>query len=116
MMIASIGLYGIMSYAVVRRRVEIGIRMALGADRTGAIRLILREALLLVGVGSAIGLALALAAARAARALLYDLEPWDPTTLLAGVVALGSVALLASWLPARRASRLEPTLALRENY
>lgn len=115
MVIASVGLYGVMSYAVVRRRVEIGIRMALGADRTGAVRLILREALLLVGIGTAIGVALALAAGRAARTLLYNLEPWDPTTLLAAIVSLGSVALLASWLPARRASRLEPSLALREN-
>jgi predicted permease len=115
MVIASVGLYGMMSFAVARRRVEIGIRMALGADRSGAIALIMREAIVLVGIGAAIGTGLALTAARTARGLLYNLDPWDPATLLAAVAGLSSVALLASWLPARRASRLEPTIALRES-
>jgi ABC-type lipoprotein release transport system permease subunit len=70
--------------------------------------------MVLVAIGAATGLGLAMAAARTARGLLYNLEPWDPATLLVAVAALCTVALVASWLPARRASRLEPTIALRE--
>jgi predicted permease len=114
MVIAMIGVYGVMSYTVARRRNEIGVRIALGADRGDVLRMVMREACALLAVGLAIGTPLALAAARGAAALLYGLTPNDPTTVVAAVATLGSVAVLASYLPARRASRLEPTVALRE--
>jgi ABC-type antimicrobial peptide transport system permease subunit len=114
MVIAMIGVYGVMSYTVARRRNEIGVRIALGADRGDVLRMVMREACALLAVGLAIGTLLALAAARGAAALLYGLTPNDPTTVVAAVATLGSVAVLASYLPARRASRLEPTVALRE--
>jgi putative ABC transport system permease protein len=113
-LIATIGLYGVMSYTIARRRVEIGIRMALGADRGSVIRMIVREAGMLLVAGLTIGTALAMLAGRAATTLLYDVKPWDPATLAVAIATLGAVTLLASWLPARRASRLAPTVALRE--
>jgi ABC-type antimicrobial peptide transport system permease subunit len=113
-LIATIGLYGVMSYMVVRRQIEIGIRMALGADRRMVVGLIVREAGVLLAAGLAIGVALSIAAARTATSLLYGITPWDATSLGAGIAGLAVVALLASWLPARRASRLAPTIALRE--
>jgi putative ABC transport system permease protein len=114
-LLATIGLYGVMSYMVARRRSEIGIRMALGADRALVVRLMLREALVLLGAGVLLGLALAAAAARATASLLFGLEPGDPATLAAAVAVLGAVGVLSSYLPARRASRLEPTVVLRED-
>jgi predicted permease len=113
-LIAAIGLYGVMSYMVARRRVEIGIRMALGADRSKVFALVLREAGLLLGAGIAAGAVLAGYAARLAQTLLYGLTPWDPITFASGAALLGIVSLLASWLPARRAAHLPPTMALRE--
>lgn len=114
LVIATVGLYGLMSYMVARRRVEIGIRMALGADRARTMVLIGREAVVLLGIGIAIGLGLALWTGRSAGALLFNLQPWDPMSLGAAAAGLGVVALLASGLPAWRASRLDPTIALRE--
>jgi putative ABC transport system permease protein len=113
-LIATIGLYGVMSYVVARRQMEIGIRMALGADRGMVVRLIVREAGVLLAAGLAIGAGLSIAAGRTATSLLYGLQPWDAASLTAGLAGLATVALLASWLPARRASRLDPTIALRE--
>ena len=113
-LLATIGLYGVMSYMVARRRSEIGIRMALGADRRDVVRMILREAATLVGIGLAVGVGAALAAAQTAKALLFGLTPNDPATLAMAAAGLAAVALVASYLPARRASRLEPTIALRE--
>jgi predicted permease len=113
-LIAMIGLYGVMSYSVMRRRNEIGIRMALGADRREVLVMVMREALTLLAVGLAIGLASAVAAARSASAMLFGLQPHDPATLAAAAAALAIVAMAASYLPALRASRLEPTTALRE--
>ena len=113
MLIATIGLYGVMSYMVTRRKVEIGIRMALGADPRNVVRMVLGESGLLLAVGVVIGIGLALAASRWAATLLFGLQPWDPASIGMGVGALGLVSLLAAWLPARRASRLEPTVALR---
>jgi predicted permease len=113
-LIATVGLYGVMSYMVTRRRREIGIRMALGADSASVVRMVVREAGLLLAAGLAAGTVLAIVAARSASALLYGLEPWDPATVGMGIVALASVSLLASWLPARRAARFDPTVALRE--
>jgi ABC-type antimicrobial peptide transport system permease subunit len=111
--IATIGLYGVMSYMVARRKTEIGIRMALGADRQTVLRLVLGEAGVLLAIGLVAGIGLAIAGGRAAAALLYGLKPWDAPTLLAGVGGLAAVAILASWLPAHRATRVEPTVALR---
>ena len=113
-LIATIGLYGVMSYMVARRRNEIGIRMALGANRGEVVRMVMREAGLLLGAGVVVGLVASVAAARAARTLLFGLGPGDPSTLAMAAAGLGVVALLASYLPALRAARLEPTEALRE--
>jgi putative ABC transport system permease protein len=113
-LIATIGLYGVMSYMVARRRVEIGIRMALGADRGRVVRMVVAEAGALLMIGIAIGAGLSILAAWSAAALLYGLEPWDPLTLRLAIALLGAISLLASWLPAYRASRLAPTVALRE--
>jgi ABC-type antimicrobial peptide transport system permease subunit len=113
-LIATIGLYGVMSYMVARRKMEIGIRMALGADAGAVVRLIVREAGLLLAIGLIVGIALSIAAGRTAASLLYELKPWDVGSLAIGIAGLASVALLASWLPARRAARVAPTIALRE--
>jgi predicted permease len=112
--LATVGLYGVISYMVARRRSEIGIRIALGADRSGIIRLVLQEAVLLLGAGLIVGTGLALASARAANSLVYGLHPNDPLTLACAVAGLIVIALLASTLPAWRAARVEPMSALRE--
>ena len=113
MLIATIGLYGVMSYMVSRRRVEIGIRMALGAEPRSVVRMILGESGLLLGAGVLVGVGLAIGASRYAASLLYGLQPWDPISIALAVLSLGLVSLIAAWIPARRASRLAPTLALR---
>jgi predicted permease len=113
-LIATIGLYGVMSYMVARRRNEIGIRMALGADRADVVRMVMREAALLLTAGVVVGLVISVLAARTATTLLFGLQPGDPATLAMAAAGLGLVAMLASYLPALRASRLEPTEALRE--
>jgi len=113
-LIATIGLYGVMSYTVARRRNEIGIRMALGADRRDVVRMVMREAGVLLLAGVVVGTALAIAAARTAATLLFGLHPSDPGTLAMAAAGLGAIAMLASYLPALRAARLEPTEALRE--
>jgi putative ABC transport system permease protein len=115
MLIATIGLYGVISYSVARRRTEIGIRMALGADRAAVVRMIVREAATLLAAGLPLGAALAIAGGHFAATLLYGLRPWDPATLVIATAGLGVVAMLASWIPARRAARLEPTVALRDD-
>jgi predicted permease len=113
-LLAIIGLYGVMSYMVARRRSEIGIRMALGANAGNVSKMILREAGLLLAVGLVVGTGLAVAASTAASTLLFGLKPHDPATLAMAVAALALAALAASYLPARRAARLDPMLALRE--
>ncbi len=113
-LLATIGLYGVMSYTVVRRTNEIGIRMALGADGGGIAAMVLREAAMLLGVGLAIGTALAMALGRTASAMLFNLKPYDPATLGMAIAAMAAVAILASYLPARRAARLDPMTALRD--
>jgi ABC-type antimicrobial peptide transport system permease subunit len=112
--IATIGLYGVMAYMVERRRVELGVRMALGADRRSVVLLIVREAGVLLAIGLGIGTVAAMFAARTAGAFLYGLTPRDPATLAMAAGALALVSLAASWIPARRASRLAPTIALRD--
>ncbi len=114
MIIAVVGLYGVMSYLVTRRRVEIGIRMALGADPRAVVRMVIAESGALVGVGIAAGVALAIVVSRWARALLYALQPWDPASLALAAGTLALVSLIAAWIPARRASHVEPSVALRD--
>jgi putative ABC transport system permease protein len=114
LLLATIGLYGVMSYNVTRRRSEIGIRMALGAAESRVLRMVLREVGLLVGVGLAVGAGAALAATRLIETFVYGVTVRDPMTLGLAAVLLGAVALLAGYLPARRASRLDPMTALRE--
>jgi predicted permease len=112
-LLAMVGLYGVISYIVAMRRNEIGIRMALGASRGSVIRIIVRQTLTLLGVGVGSGLVLAMAAARGANSLLYGLQANDPLTLLSAAGFLSAVALAASYIPAYRASRVEPMNALR---
>jgi putative ABC transport system permease protein len=112
-LLAAIGLYGVISYMVVQRTKEIGIRMAIGAKRADVVRMILHEAGVLTVAGLVIGTALALGAAQAAKSLLYGLKPRDPLTLVMAVTLLSAVASLASFLPAHRASKLDPLTALR---
>jgi len=111
--LASIGLYGIMAHSVTRRTHEIGLRMALGAGRGGVLWMVLRETLWLVLIGLAIGLPAAFAAARLSASLLFGLKPGDPGVFAGAVVILVGVALLAGYLPAHRASRVDPMTALR---
>jgi putative ABC transport system permease protein len=112
-LLAAIGLYGVMSYMVIQRTKEIGIRMAIGAERFDVLRMILREATVLTVTGLVIGTGLALGSAQAAKSLLFGLKPRDPLTLVLAVVTLSTVAALASFLPAYRASKLDPLTALR---
>lgn len=113
--LATVGLYGVIAYMVARRRNEIGIRIALGANRIGVVRLVLREAALLLALGLAAGVGLALWAGRAAASLLFGLKPNDFAALTGAIVLLAAVALIASYAPARRAARMEPMQALRED-
>jgi ABC-type antimicrobial peptide transport system permease subunit len=112
-LLAVIGLYGVISYMAARRRNEIGIRMSLGADRRSIIALVLRESILLLAFGLTIGVILSLAASSAAASLLFGLKPHDATTLIFAVVSLAAISLIASYLPALRASKLDPMEALR---
>jgi predicted permease len=116
LLLAGIGLYGVMSYAVSRRRTEIGIRMALGAGPAGAVRLVLARACTLVAIGLAAGLLLSFWAARfvAGSSLVYGLQPRDPATFAGAAVVLAAIGTLAGYLPARRASRIDPARVLRE--
>jgi putative ABC transport system permease protein len=112
-LLAALGLYGVIAYMVVQRRNEIGIRIALGADRQRVILLILREAVQLVGLGLACGIALALFAGKGAATLLYGVQSHDTVSLIAGSALLAAISLLASYLPAKRAVDINPTAALR---
>jgi predicted permease len=112
--LASIGLYGIMAYSVSRRNREIGLRMALGAAQGNVLRLIMSEGMLLVAVGVGIGFVLAMATGRLLARALYGVSSGDPMSIAAATVALLLVALAACYLPARRASRVDPLVALRE--
>jgi ABC-type antimicrobial peptide transport system permease subunit len=112
--LAVLGLYGVIAYMVARRRNEIGVRIALGASQGRVIGLVLGEALLLLSAGIVVGIGLALWAGQAAASLLYGMKPRDPVMLGGAVLLLAAVALLASYGPAHRASRLQPMDALRE--
>jgi predicted permease len=113
-LLAMVGLYGVVSFMVVRRRSEIGVRMALGATRRDILMLVLREAGTLLAAGIAIGIVLAVGAATFARSLLFGLKPTDPATIAMASGALAVVAIAASLLPAHRAAALDPVAALRE--
>ena len=112
--LAVLGLYGVIAYMVARRRNEIGVRIALGATRARVIGLVLREATLLLAAGLIAGIGLAVWAGQAAASLVYGIKPGDPLTLGSAVALLVVVALIASYAPARHASRLQPMDALRE--
>jgi predicted permease len=113
LLLAAIGIYGVTSYAVSQRTSEIGIRLAIGADRGDIMRMILASAARLAAIGLGVGVALALGLSRTLSSLLYDTTGTDPTTFAAVLGVLGIVALVASYLPARRASRIPPVDALR---
>ncbi len=113
-LLAAIGLYGVISYMVVRRTNEIGIRMALGAQRANILRMILGDAGRMLTLGLLIGIGLSLALARTAEAMLFGLKPNDPLTVAMAVALLAAVATLASYWPAHRAARVDPMVALRE--
>jgi putative ABC transport system permease protein len=113
MILACIGLYGILASAVEERRREIGVRMALGASNGRVLKLIVKQGMTLVAAGLVIGLAAALMTARAVRAMLYNVAPTDPVSLVAATVLLCGVALAACYMPARRATGVDPVNVLR---
>jgi putative ABC transport system permease protein len=112
--LAAIGIYGVAAYVAVLRTRELGIRIALGAARTDIRRLVLRQGFVPAAAGLAVGVALTLVAGRFTEAFLYHVSPRDPVTLVTVAAALGTIAGIAAWIPARRASRLDPVRALRE--
>jgi predicted permease len=113
LVLASIGLYGVTSYSVARRTGEIGIRMALGADRTAVLKMVLKGAFLQVAVGLAIGIPLTILGGRAMASQLFGVKPYDPLIMVITIVVLSAAAFVASAIPARRASNVEPMQALR---
>jgi ABC-type antimicrobial peptide transport system permease subunit len=113
LLLAALGIYGVISYAVMYRQQEIGIRMALGATPAGVLRSILWQTCALMLIGAVCGLPMAVVAGRAIRSLLYDVGSLDPITLGGVLALLGGVAMLAGFLPAFRASRVDPAVALR---
>jgi putative ABC transport system permease protein len=115
LLLAGLGLYGVTSYAVTRRRAEIGIRMALGAEPAGVVRVVLVRVVVLVALGVIIGTAVSWWSSRFIASLLYDLQPRDPITLVSAAVTLTAVGAIAGWLPAYRASRIDPARVLRDS-
>ncbi|HLA60642.1 MAG TPA: FtsX-like permease family protein, partial [Nitrospiraceae bacterium] len=113
LILACVGLYGVTAYAVARRTNEIGIRMALGADRANVLGLVLRAALTQLGLGLAIGIPAALAGGHLLAHQLYGVKSYDPTILGAAALVLAACAILAASIPARRATRVDPIVALR---
>ena len=112
-LLAMLGLYGIVAYGVTQRTREIGIRTALGAQRSEVLALVLRQSTVLTGIGVAVGLAAAAVATRYLEGMLFGLSPLDPLTFIAVSLAFPMVAVLAAYLPARRAASIDPLLALR---
>ena len=114
-LLAMAGIYGVMAYVVGQRSNEIGLRMALGASQASVLRLVLRQGLIYVALGLALGLAGAAAATRLLASMLFEVKPTDPATYAAVAILLVAVALAASYLPARRAANLDPSRALRQD-
>ena len=114
LILAGTGIYGVMAYAIARRTREIGIRMAIGASRQQVLAMVSRRAAVLIGSGTLAGLLLALAAGRFLEKILYGIEPTDATSMVIVVVMMLGIAGLASWIPARRAIRINPVTALRQ--
>jgi putative ABC transport system permease protein len=112
-LLSAIGLYGVMSYTVARRRNEIGIRMALGAGRGNLVWMVLRDVLAPVVAGIAVGVPAIVALAQLVRSLLYGVGPADPSTIAFTALLMCAVAAAAAYLPARRATKVDPTVALR---
>ena len=113
LLLAAIGLYGVIAFGVTQRTREIGVRVALGAQDADILRLVMHRGMLLTGTGLTIGFAAALALGRVVADLLYGITPTDPATLLIVALVLAAVAMLATYLPARRAAGLDPMVALR---
>ena len=113
LVLAAVGLYGVMAYAVEQRTREIGVRMALGADRERVVKMVLRGSFSQIGIGLALGIPAAIGAGKLMTDQLFGVEPWDPVMLALAVLLLGFAALLASVIPARRAASVEPMVALR---
>jgi len=113
LILASVGLYGVLAYMVEQRTSEIGLRMALGADRGQVTKMVLAGAFFQIGIGLAIGIPAAIGAGRLMTAQLFGVKPWDPIMLTLAVLVLGLAAVLASVIPARRAAGVEPMVALR---
>ena len=113
-LLAAMGLYGVLSYGVARRTQELGVRKALGARHATLMAMILRETGWLLAAGLVVGAALAAGAVQLIASRLYGLSPADPVTFGIAIAALGVVALVATWLPAYRASRVDPLVALRQ--
>jgi putative ABC transport system permease protein len=113
LLLAAVGVYGVLSYSVSQRTQEIGVRVALGAGSPQILRLVVGQGLVLAAIGIAVGCLLAAAAMPAARSLLFKVSPFDPLTFTAVAAFLAAVAFLASYLPARRATRVDPVVALR---
>ena len=111
--LGAIGIYGVLAYAVGQRTQEIGIRMALGAERGAVLRLVLRRGVILAAIGIGLGLAGAAGLTRYLSGMLYDLTPLDPATYVAVAGLFATVALVASYLPARRAAKVDPLVAIR---
>jgi ABC-type antimicrobial peptide transport system permease subunit len=114
LLLAMIGLYGVLAYMVTQRRKEIGIRMALGAGRNSIVGLIMRDVSILLFAGVTAGVALSFWATRLTQKMLFNLDMHDAKTILSSVAVLATVALFAGYLPARRATRIDPMLALRD--
>ena len=115
LLLAAIGTYGVLSYMIAERRREIGIRMALGADRSNVLALVMKQGLLLTTVGIGAGLAGAFALDRLIASLLFGVKPTDPPTIVMVVATITLVATVACWIPAWRASRLDPNVVLRDD-
>jgi ABC-type antimicrobial peptide transport system permease subunit len=113
LLLSCVGLYGLLSYETARRRREIGIRMALGAERADVLRMVISQGLKLAMIGVVIGIAGALALTRFLSSLLYGVKPTDPLTFIAVSLILIAVAMLACYIPARRAAKVDPMVALR---